>query len=135
MTRRFVDLKLVDGSRLIVNATYITQVSTTHGNDFGNGAEVYFLTLGEDGQLVCATVPATQVPTLVGALIEDDSRFIHLTTSDGQETILNSEYITHIEPTHGSNLADGADVIVWGTVIQVPASKVSAIVSFIGGAE
>jgi hypothetical protein len=92
-----------------------------------------FLTLGEQGVLM-ASVPASHVAALLQLVSESNSPFLDIKTIDGQRLILNKEYITHIVPTHGNNLTDGADVSVWGAVVQVPASGVAAIFKLVQSA-
>lgn len=128
MSGKFVDLKLIDGSRIIVNTTYITQVSPTHGAEVADGADVVFLVFGDNG-LVQASIPASGVPSLLNALNLDktDSQFVDLRTLDRSRVILNTEYITHVAPTHGTDLNDGAIVTVWGVDIQIGAREVPSL--------
>jgi hypothetical protein len=127
MTKKFADLKLVDGSRIIVNTSYITQVSPTHGSDLSNGADVVFIVFGEVG-VVQASVPASEVSTLIGALdLGKDSQFIDITALNSARIILNRDYITHVTATHGTDLSNGADVSVWGVDIHVGAKEVPSL--------
>ena len=133
MQSRFIDLKLTSGERLILNTTYISQITATYDDDFSNGVDVVFLALGEPG-LLQASVPASQVGDLLNIVSDPTSPFLDIKAIGGQRLILNKEYITHITPTHGTNLSDGADVSVWGTVVQVPASGVGAIAKLVQSA-
>jgi len=128
MSGKFIDLKLIDGTRIIVNATYITQVSPSHGTDIADGADVVFLVFGEQG-LVQASVPASGVPNLLRALQleKDNAQFVDLKTLDGTRVILNRDYITHVVPTHGNDLNDGATVTVWGVDIEIGAREVPSL--------
>lgn len=126
MQSRFIDLKLTSGEHLILNIAYISQITATHGDDFLNGVDVVFLALGDEG-LLMASVPASQVAELLQVVSESNSPFLDIKPIGGQRLILNKDYITHISPTYGNSLTDGADVSVWGTVVQVPASGVAAI--------
>ncbi len=131
MSKKFVDLKLIDGTRIIVNTTYITQVSPTHGTDFANGADVVFIVFGEQG-VVQGAVPATGVSDLLAAMnLGGDSQFIDITAITGARIILNREYITHITATHGADLANGADVSVFGFDIQIGAKEVPSLLPLI----
>lgn len=122
---KFVDVRLATGGRLTINKSYITMVTPTHGNDFEDGGEIIFVSFGEQG-LLKAVVPASQMKTVLAA-IHDDDDFVDLKPVGGERMILNTEYITHVAPTHGANLADGAEVSIWGTIVQVPASGVTAL--------
>ena len=127
MSNKFADLKLIDGSRVIVNTTYITQVSPTHGTDFANGADVVFIVFGENGA-VQVSVPATAVSVLLDSLnLEKSSQFIDITSIDGSRTIFNRDYITHVSATYGADLSNGANVSVWGFEIQIGAKEVPSL--------
>lgn len=127
MAAKFVDLKLVDGSRIIVNTAYITQVSPTHGTDLENGADVVFIVFGEDG-VVQGSVAAKEVSSLLNALnADEESRFIDITTLSGARVIFNRDFITHVTATHGNDLSNGADVSVWGIEVQIGAKEVSSL--------
>lgn len=128
MSGKFVDLKLIDGSRLIINATYIIQISPTHGAEIADGADVVFLVFGEQG-LVQGSIPASAVPGLFKALNLDriDSQFVDLKVLNGSRVILNKEYITHVVPTHGTDLNDGATLTVWGIEIEIGAREVPGL--------
>jgi len=128
MSGKFVDLKLIDGSRLIINTTYIIQISPTHGAEIADGADVVFLVFGEQG-LVQGSIPASAVPGLFKALNIDkiDSQFVDLKVLNGSRVILNKEYITHVVPTHGTDLNDGATLTVWGIEIEIGAREVPAL--------
>lgn len=128
MAGKFVDLKLIDGSRIIVNTTYITQVSPSHGSEIADGADVVFVVFGEHG-LVQASVPASGIPSLLKALQLDkgDSQFVDLKVLGGSRVIFNREYITHVVPTHGSDLNDGATVTVWGVDFEIGARDVASL--------
>lgn len=124
---RFVDLTLVEGGRILVNTSYITQVSPTHGNDLENGADVAFIVFGEDG-LVQVSIPAKAVPTLMSALNQaNEGQFIDITALNGERVIFNRDYITHVTATHGIDLANGADIYVWGVQIPVGAKEVPSL--------
>ena len=128
MSGKFVDLKLIDGSRVIINTTYIIQISPTHGVEIADGADVVFLVFGEQG-LVQGSIPASGVPGLFKALNLDkiDSQFVDLKVLNGSRVILNKEYITHVVPTHGTDLNDGATLTVWGIEIEIGAREVPAL--------
>ncbi len=127
MAAKFVDLKLVDGSRIIVNTAYITQISPTHGNDLENGADVVFIVFGEHG-VVQGSVAAKEVPSLLNVLsLGKDSQFIDIVSLAGARVILNRDFITHVTATHGNDLSNGADVSVWGVEIQIGAKEVPSL--------
>ena len=128
MPGKFVDLKLIDGSRIIVNTSYISQISPTHGTEIADGADVVFLVFGEQG-LVQASVPASGVSGLLKVLQleKDDSQFVDLKALGGSRVILNRDYITHVVPTHGNDLNDGATVTVWGIDIEIGAREVPSL--------
>ena len=60
-----------------------------------------------------------------------DSQFIDITAITGARIILNREYITHITATHGADLANGADVSVFGFDIQIGAKEVPSLLPLI----
>jgi len=128
MSGKFVDLKLIDGSRWIINTTYITQVSPTHGTEIADGADVVFIVFGEE-TLLQGSVPASGVTGLLNALRlgSSDSQFVDLKALEGPRIILNREYITHVRPTHGVDLNDGATVTVWGIDIGIGAREVPSL--------
>lgn len=126
MPSRFVDLKLVSGDRLILNTNYIMLITPTHGDDFNDGADVSFISFGEAG-VHQVSVPASQVDTLMKSVSDPNSTFLDLKPLGGSRLVINYEHVTHITPTHGVNLADGADVAIWGMQVQIPASGISAL--------
>ena len=128
MSGKFVDLKMIDGSRWIINTAYITQVSPTHGTEIADGADIVFLVFGEEG-LLQGSVPASGVTGLLDALRlnNKDSQFVDLKVLNGSRIILNREYITHVRPTYGIDLNDGATVTVWGLDIEVGAREVPSL--------
>lgn len=131
MSSSFLDLRAGDGTRVLVNTTYITQVTPTHGADVNDGVDVVFMTFGEDA-LSQISVPASKVGPVLSAINEIGGKFVDLKAVDGNRIILNAEYITHVAPTHGSDFADGADVTIWGATVSVPASAVSSVLSAVG---
>ena len=130
MSKKFLNLMLVDGSRLLLNFSYITQITPTHGDDFTDGADVVFISMGESGVLQ-ASVPASQVDSVLKSITNEASPFVDLKVLSGQRIILNEDYITHIAPTYGSDLADGADISIWGSIVQIPASSVKSLAKLV----
>jgi uncharacterized protein YlzI (FlbEa/FlbD family) len=127
MASKFVDIKLIDGNRLIVNTNYIFQVSPTHGTDFANGADVVFIVYGEDG-VGQVSVPATAVNELLNVLHADNgSQFIEVTVLNGAKVILNKDYITHVQAMHGNDLTNGAVLTVFGVQVEIGAKEVHAL--------
>jgi hypothetical protein len=128
MAGKFIDLKVIDGSRMIVNKAYITQVTPTHGTEFADGADVVLLVFGEEGA-VQVPVPASAVPNLIAALNLDspESLFLELRVLNGSRIILNRDYITHVCPTHGTDLNNGATVTVWGFDIEIGAREIPSL--------
>ena len=126
MSSKFLKLTLLDGAKIVVNTTYITEISPTHGNDFENGVDVIFKSFGEN-DLLKASVPASQVQTIIDAVNDSTLPFIEIKTANAPRVIINQDYISHIEPTHGNDYTDGVTLNIWGTTVQVPASGTSAI--------
>lgn len=126
MTRRFIRIKASDGSALLLNPTYITQITPIHGNDVNDGVDLLLIVFGETG-VVQIDVPASQVQHLLSIVLAAEANFIDISTTSGERIILNTEYITHISPMHGNDFNDGANVSVFGNLIQVPASAARTI--------
>jgi len=131
MGSKFVDIRTLDGSRVFINSAYIFQVSPTHGTDFANGADVAFIIFGEAGA-VQVSVPATEVTSVLDVLdLDNGSQFIEVTVLNGAKVILNKDYITHIEPTHGTDLTNGATLTVFGVAIDIGAKEVPSLLPLI----
>jgi hypothetical protein len=131
MTKRFLDLQAGDGTRVVVNTSYITQVTPTHGTDFSDGLEVVFITFG-DGSAAQISVPASKSGAALSAIKDSDGKFIDVKLVSGVRVYLNADYVTHVLPTHGTDYSDGATVSIFGTNVEVPASGVPAILTAIG---
>lgn len=58
---KFIDVKTIDGSRVFLNAEYITHVLPTHGRDFSDGATISIF-----GSII--QVPASAVPIVMKGL-------------------------------------------------------------------
>lgn len=131
MTKRFIDLRAGDGARVLVNTSYITQVTPTHGSNFEDGLEVVVITFGAEsvGQI---SVPASKSNSVLSAIQDSDGKFIDIKLVDGGRIFLNADYVTHVVPTHGTDYSDGATVSVFGNTLQVPASGVPTILKAIG---
>jgi hypothetical protein len=131
MSKRFIDLRAGDGTRVVVNTSYVTQVTPTHGTDFSDGLEVVFITFGE-GAAAKISVPASKSGAALHAIKDSDGKFIDVKLVSGERVYLNTDYVTHLLPTYGADYSDGATVSIFGTSLEVPASGVPAILTAIG---
>lgn len=131
MTTSFVDFVSTDGTRILINTSFVITISPTHGENFDDGIDIVFFTFGSEA-VAQVSVPASKVEQVLIAVKKCGNRFVDIAPIGSQRFIMNTEYVTHVLPTHGANLSDGAQVGIFGTTVQVPASAIPALMKAIG---
>lgn len=124
MAKKFVDLKTTDGARAMLNLDCTAYVGATHGTNMADGVDIVLMTLSEEGAKKI-TIPASQVDKLLKAIDALGQQFVKVTVIGGGELYLNTSYVSSIEPLHGADFSDGANVHTLG--LGFPVSSSSAI--------
>lgn len=124
MAKKFVDLKTTTGARVMLNLDCTAYVSATHGTNMADGVDIVLMTLNEEGAKQVA-VPASQVEKLLKSIAALGQQFVKVTAIGGGELYLNTAFVSSIEPLHGADFSDGANVHTLG--LSLPVSSSSAI--------
>lgn len=130
MTKKFVDIKATDGSRVLLNLDCAVIISPTHGTNMSDGADVLLMTLNEEG-VKELSIPASQVQKLLDGVKTLPDQFIEVSVIGGNSMVLNTTYISHIVPLHGSDYSDGAQVQSLGFTVPVSANSALELLALV----